>query len=446
MKVAVVGAGWAGLAAAAGLHDAGCQVTVYEAARTAGGRARRLERPGFDHPLDNGQHILLGAYTATLALMRRLGRDPDRLLLRHPLHLESADGAFRLRAPRLPAPLHLLAALAGARGLAPGDGRAALRLMRALRRARWRPPADWTVQDLLTRQAQPAGLCRMLWTPLCLAALNTPPREACARLFAHVLRDALAGARPASDLLLPRTDLGSLWPDAAAGLCDLRLGCAARTLRTAGDGWEIDGERYAGAVLALPPYAAARLLHGLPAADGGPPLLAALEAFAYQPIATLTLRLAGPWRLPRPMMMLSEDPQRGHHGQWLFDRAQLAGRDGDGELAVVASAAGVLHAAGRAAGAERLAEQVREQVARHPAALPPMPPVAARALVIEKRATFAAVPGLARPGAATPWPRLALAGDWTDTGYPGVLEGAVRSGAAAARRLAAALSAAAAGA
>lgn len=443
MSIAVVGAGWAGLAAALRLRDAGHRVTVYEASRTMGGRARRLDHPDFDHPLDNGQHILLGAYAETLALMRRLDCDPGAGLLRSPLHLESADGAFRLHAPRLPAPLHALAALLRARGLGHGGRRAVLRLMLGLRRTGWRVPADWTVRDLLDRHGQPEAPRRLLWAPLCLAALNTPPESASAGLFACVLRDSLGGRRAASDLLLPRVDLGALWPEAAAHLCDLRLGCPARKLEAGRDGIRIDGESHAGAVLAVPPYAAARLLRDLPAADGSRELLSMLQAYRYQPIATLTLKLLGAWRLPRPMMMLNEDASRGHHGQWLFDRSWLAGRDSDceGELAVVVSAAGAVREAGRTGFGEGLVEQVRAQLARHPARLPPMPEVAARALVVEKRATFSAVPGLARPPARTPWPRLVLAGDWTDTGYPGVLEGAVRSGLRAARALDDALSA-----
>jgi uncharacterized protein with NAD-binding domain and iron-sulfur cluster len=135
------------------------------------------------------------------------------------------------------------------------------------------------------------------------------------------------------------------------------------------------------------------------------------------------------------MMMLREEPARGHVGQWLFDRAQLAGDAQAGELAVVASAATTLTERNRQQSIEALIDQVAEQAAAYPQRLPPMPEVSAAELFIEKRATFAAVPGLSRPLNTTPWPTLALAGDWTDTGYPGVLEGAVRSGLEAARVL-----------
>ena len=113
-RVAVIGAGWSGLAAAVRLSSAGLPVTVFEASRQLGGRARRVSIEG--QHLDNGQHILIGAYRSTLDLLRELGSDPDRVLLRQPLDLRYADG-FRMHASRLPAPLHLAWALAGARGL-----------------------------------------------------------------------------------------------------------------------------------------------------------------------------------------------------------------------------------------------------------------------------------------------------------------------------------------
>lgn len=435
MKAAVIGAGWAGLAASVALREAGAKVTVFEAGHTPGGRARRVFHDGFESPLDNGQHLLSGAYTHTLALMRRVGRNPDALLMRRSLRLASLDGRFRLSAPRLPAPLHMAVAILGARGLSWADRFATLRLMRGLRAMSWTPPRDWTVLQLLHYHAQSDALIRQVWEPLCLAALNTPVASASAGLFARVLRDSLAGRREDSDLLLPCTDLSALWPDAAARQVTMRYGSTVRQLRPAEDGIDINQERFDAAVLAVPPAFAARLLDAPLRAAGATGLLDALRAFDYLPIATLNLRLAGPWRLPEPMMMLREEPARGHVGQWLFDRAQLAGDALAGELAVGASAATSLADRNRQQAIEALIDQVAEQAAAHPQRLPPMPEVAAAELFIEKRATFAAVPGLTRPLNSTPWPTLALAGDWTDTGYPGVLEGAVRSGLEAARVL-----------
>lgn len=435
MKAAVIGAGWAGLAASVALREAGAKVTVFEAGHTPGGRARRVFHTDFDAPLDNGQHLLSGAYKHTLALMRRVGRNPDALLMRRPLQLASLDGRFRLAASRLPAPLHMAAAILRARGLAWKDRLATLRLMRGLKAMAWTPPREWTVLHLLHYHAQSDALIRQVWEPLCLAALNTPTATASAALFARVLRDSLTGSRENSDMLLPCTDLSALWPDAAARQVTMRYGSTVRQLRPSAEGIDINQERFDAAVLAVPPTFAARLLDAPLREAGATGLLDALKAFEYMPIATLNLRLQDPWRLPEPMMMLREESARDHYGQWLFDRAQLAGDTKAGELAVVTSAATGLAERNRRQLIEALIDQVAEQAARHPARLPAMPEVAAAELFIEKRATFAAVPGLTRPLNTTPWPTLALAGDWTDTGYPGVLEGAVRSGLQAARVL-----------
>ncbi|WP_088158889.1 hydroxysqualene dehydroxylase HpnE [Achromobacter xylosoxidans] len=435
MKAAVIGAGWAGLAASVALREAGAKVTVFEAGHTPGGRARRVFHTDFDAPLDNGQHLLSGAYKHTLALMRRVGRNPDALLMRRPLQLASLDGRFRLAAPRLPAPLHMAAAILRARGLSWKDRLATLRLMRGLKAMSWTPPREWTVLHLLRYHAQSDTLIRQIWEPLCLAALNTPAATASAALFARVLRDSLTGSRENSDMLLPCTDLSALWPDAAARQVTMRYGSTVRQVRPSAEGIDINQERFDAAVLAVPPSFAARLLDAPLREAGATGLLDALKAFEYMPIATLNLRLQDPWRLPEPMMMLREESARDHYGQWLFDRAQLAGDTKAGELAVVTSAATGIAERNRRQVIEALIDQVAEQAARHPARLPAMPDVTAAELFIEKRATFAAVPGLTRPLNSTPWPTLALAGDWTDTGYPGVLEGAVRSGLQAARVL-----------
>ena len=479
MKAAVVGAGWAGLAAALRLRELGWETTLFEAGREPGGRARSVDSATLGMRIDNGQHILLGAYTETLALMRELGIDPEQRLQRLGLGLRSADGRYRLQAwPRLPRPLHLLAGIATARGLGWPDRCALAALMRRLQRQLWQTPPAATVEQWLRAECQSDRLMRRFWRPLCLAALNTAPQEACAQLLAHVLRDSLGGPRSASDMLLPRTGLSELWPADAAALLDIRYGHAVRRLAWFPTHVELDGMAFDAAILASNVPVAQRLLRqcpsdaagGLPAgralrdarapgstvpggtdSTAGTPRCAAaertlsgaafldeLDAFDYRPIATLTLRLARPWNLPWPMLMLEDDPARDWHGQWLFERppprpgiAAAPGMpDGAGSPDAPPAATVVVSDARTAAQLSRtdLAAGIQAQLRAQSAALPPMPEVIASELLVDKRATFAAVPGLARPGNATPWPRIWVAGDWTDTGYPAVLEGAVRSG------------------
>ena len=464
MKLAVIGAGWAGLAAALRLQRLGHSVSVFEAGRTPGGRARRLRALG--GAMDNGQHILLGAYTETLGLMRELGRDPDALLYRETLRLEAADGRFRLHAPALPAPLHLLAALWGARGLGWKDRYAIARLLAALRSNGWRVAPGLNVAQWLADGRQSADALRTLWQPLCVAALNTPMELACAQLFAWVLRDSVGGPRSASDILIPRVDLSALWPDRAAerlagggcasdaggdeteqagrsrrkqGRTGLRLGHAVRLLSCGTDGAMVDGEAFDGAIVACNTPSTLRLLRRLPPCPGSEEYLSMLGAFRFIPIATISLKLARPWGLPRPMLLLRDDPSRLRFGQWLFDKSSPAlgspAEPAGAALAcaalahIVVSDAQAMQAYPQGLVVAAAAQQAREQTAQHA----PMPDILDHAVVVEKRATFAATPGLARPSNATPWPRIWVAGDWTDTGYPGVLEGAVRSGLRAAQ-------------
>jgi len=208
------------------------------------------------------------------------------------------------------------------------------------------------------------------------------------------------------------------------------------TMDAAAPAYTVDGERFNAVVLAVPPDAAAPLLAMLPDHPDKHRLLRSLNAFTYLPIATVTLTLAAPWRLPAPMLMLFEHAARGHLGQWLFDRAALTGRANAGELTVAISAAESLPA--RDTTMHLVEAQVREQLNERTrrTGWPALPAVVSRAMITEKRATFVAALALSRPGAQTPWPGLVLAGDWTNTGYPGVLEGAVRSGLAAAGAIA----------
>jgi len=293
----------------------------------------------------------------------------------------------------------------------------------------WRSAELQTVEQLLNLHRQSTVLRQYLWHPLCLATLNTPPREACAQLFLNVLRDSLDAPSSYSDLIVPRVDLTALWPEIAAQGMDMRYRHIVREVSIASDHVAVDAEKFDACIIAVPPYAVSRILHHSTHPEQLQKLQSQLQAFTYRPIATLTLQLEHDWRLPRPIMMLDEHIARGHYGQWVFERGE------NDQLTVVISDSEDFLKHERSSFVSNIAEQIREQVGQHARARIPMPAVTSHRLIVEKRATFNAIPGLARPANKTVWPRLALAGDWTDTGYPAVLEGAVRSGQSAAEEL-----------
>jgi len=422
-RVAVVGAGWAGLSAAASLADHGIPVTVFEASRSLGGRARRVSIDGAD--LDNGQHMLIGAYRETLALMRKVGADPEKLFLHLPLELRFADG-FHLRAPRLPYPLNLLAGLLGARGLSLAQGLAAIRFLARLQGSAFRIEPDRSVAVLLETNGQSGALRRYLWEPLCISALNTSPANASAQVFANVLRDGLTGARANSDLLLPRADLGQLLPEPAAAFITARggsieLGVAVRTVTRDETAFRLDDrqQRFSHVIIACAPQHASALLGGFPELENA---RRTIDALQYEPIFTCYLRYPDPVRLPSPMFGLT-----GPIGQWAFDRGQLSGQWG--LLAVVMSASGRHEDLPQ----QELAGRIHAELK---AALPRLPEPLWSRVIGEKRATFSCRPALERPAAVTPVRGLYLAGDYTASDYPGTLEAAVRSGLFAARSIA----------
>src|SRR5487761_2547326 len=214
---AIIGGGYAGMAAAVELAAQGIPVTVFESARQLGGRARGVLHN--DTQLDNGQHLLLGCYRETLRLIEQVGGNIEQDFLRLPLQLD-LHGHFSLKAPGLPAPLHLLVALLKAHGLTWNERMKAVRFMLRLRGMDFRLPEDMTVTELLSRNGQDADLTLKLWEPLCIAALNTPVHKASAQVLLNVLRDALNRTRADSDMLLPRIDFTALFPQRAAAFIE----------------------------------------------------------------------------------------------------------------------------------------------------------------------------------------------------------------------------------
>lgn len=412
MTIAIVGAGYAGLAAAVELSAKGHRVDLFEASRTLGGRARAVRLDELD--VDNGQHILIGAYTETLRLMRQVGADPQRLFKRIPLRFEF-PGEFLMAAPRLPAPLHTAFALLGAKGIDWKEKWAAIRLMRDLQADGFRIEPDMSVDDWLTRHQTPSRQRRLLWEPLCIAALNTPAARASAQVLANVLRDSLASNRAASDLLLPQVDLSALFPQPAAAFVarmggTLHGGCRVSAIQREGDAWKVDAAGpYSHVILAVAPYHLEALV---------PALGAQVAHFEWEPIVTSYFSYAETVRLPQPMLGVDSGL-----AQWLFDRGTLCGQHG--------LIAAVISARGRhmELPTEELERGIHQEIAR---LVPDLPAPRAVRTITEKRATFACVPNLRRPGTKTDLPGLWLAGDYVAGNYPATIEGAVRSGVAAA--------------
>ncbi len=415
--IAIVGGGWAGLACAVELTDAGHPVTLFEAAKQLGGRARRVDWNGL--PLDNGQHLMVGAYRESLRLMTRLGT--AELVERRPLEL--IVPGFRLRLPRLPAPLNLAVGLLLARGLDIKDKLAAARFMTALKDCAFRLARDEAAAVFLRRHSQPGNLVDKLWAPICVAALNTPLETASAQVFCNVLRDSLAGERADSDLLLNRADLGRLLPDAAGAFLarhgsEVRTACKVGKIERRADGFHLTGPEVQAArvVLASHPGRLPDLLADVPEMSG---IAGQVSRYAWQPILTLWLRFATPPAFPFPMIGLG-----GGQAPWAFERNDLA----PGLVAVVVSAEGP-HLA--------LAPEVLrdEYLALLAGRLGALPALLDWKTIVEKRATFACVPHMARPDNLTPVDGLYLAGDHTAGDYPATLEGAVRSGVKCARSI-----------
>ena len=426
LNPAVIGGGYAGMAAAVTLAARGIPVTVFESSRQLGGRARGVPYPSPQRGswegeimLDNGQHLLLGCYHETLRMIEKVGGNIEKDFLRLPLQLD-LHGEFSFKAPRLPAPLHLLVALLNAHGLSFRERLNAGRFMFRLRRANFRLSSDIAVTELLAQHQQNTNVIQKLWEPLCIAALNTSIHKASAQVFLNVLRDALNQSRADSDMLLPRINFSALFPQRAADFIEqhggkVMLARGVTALRPREDGIEISTAQgtaqFSHVICATSPRVASRLLRPIAALET---VVAQIEALQHQPIYTVYLQYPAHITLPHPMVGL-----HNHYSQWLFDRGRISAQHG--LLAAVISAEGIHQELSQEELAQKVIAELRKEfgIIQQPAWFK---------VIAEKRATFYCAPNLQRPSQRTPLPRLLLAGDYTAGDYPATLEGAVLSG------------------
>ncbi len=425
MKLAIIGAGWAGLAAAVTATQAGHQVSIFEAAPAIGGRARAVNSTlpdGTPVTLDNGQHILIGAYTETLRLMRLVGVDPSTALLQLPMTLLFPDSRG-VRFPHWPTPLDALAGIVRARGWSARDKWSLLRQATGWQMAGFTCDTDTSVAQLC--QALSPRVMAELIEPLCVSALNTPADRASARVFLRIMKDALFGVQGGSKLLLPRLDLSQLFPGAAADWlrqhgAQLQLGARVQTLEPQGACWRLGGETAPGAlfdaaILATSASESARVLACT--AHEAPDLVVneirqwtqACQALQFEAIATVYAWGLGA-KLAEPMLTLRSSTSAP--AQFVFDRGQLGGPSG--LLAFVVSASSRERATLQA----QVLQQAQQQLGLQ---------LQAVRTIVEKFATFACTPGLVRPTSRIA-PGLFACGDYVAGPYPATLEGAVRSG------------------
>ncbi len=427
MRVAVIGAGWAGASAALVLARAGIHVTVFEANSVAGGRARVIEKSG--HMFDNGQHLLLGAYERSLAMIDSLHAAGVSPYLRLPLMLQSAPKAVQalsLVAPKLPAPLHLLAAIVTAKGLNFSEKVAATSwAARHLRSGS--VSAATTVSQLV--EEQPPRVRQILWEPLCIAALNTPPNVASASVFAEVLKRSFTGDARGSDLIIPRVNLTALLPEPALD--------AVRSL-----GGEVNQSTYVTSVsmstsnasvtcrdestqafdfliMATGPQHLPRLLSEIPTAYTA---VESLRTLIYEPITTLHFDFAYVGlglNDQAPMRMLDGSP-----GQWVFWHPLANGHW---------RASVVISADHRSGDESSLLNATLSQIGKSYA----LPTPTWQFVVTEKRATYSCTPQQCRILTDLPKRsgRLFFAGDWCVPELPATLEAAVISGERAAQKI-----------
>jgi len=437
--IVVIGGGWAGCAAAIELARRGRNVALHDAAPVLGGRARGVVRDGL--PLDNGEHLLLGAYVETLRLAAivHAGRQASPWITAplaiRPFSPQQRNG-LSLRARRVPAPFGLLVGLLGAHGLTWPERIATIRWFARLRADDFKCAADATVADIVTNL--PVQVRDGLWAPLCVAALNTPPAQASAQVFLNVLREAFGGAANAAEMVLPRTGLAAAFPDATARWLRERghgvhLSSRLRVVAT-GDVRlaSASGERRAdAAIVAVGPHQlSAAFDRALTESDAG--VAAALHhvaSFRWQPIVSVYVGYKGPVELPRGLVRLDDEP-----GQWVFDRADILRRAAPSQsrpdigtlLSVVISA----HGAHDTLDHPALVAAVDGQLRR---LRPSLPPLCWSQVIAEKRATYSCVPSGTHPAGGRLSGRIYLAGDYTYPAFPATLEAAVRSGVAAAR-------------
>lgn len=449
-EAVIIGAGWSGLACAVTLAHHGYKVYLLESARQVGGRARKVNFKRFlaNQTIDNGQHIMLGAYHATISLLKLIGIKENDFLERHQLELNMYSPEYsmiKLKAPALPAPLNLLTAFLTMKGMKFYTRFKIIKMALNLEIIKYQLKHDMSVSDLLDKYSQPKEVIIALWEPLCLATMNTPIEHASAQVFLNVLKDSFSRKKTDSDLLFFRQNLSNIFCSPASEfitqhggqvLCEekvLGFECSSQnkrlefTVKTTKHQFKCHN-----LVIATPAHITDRLVQNI----SNQPLInkllfneqsllkpanASLH-YKYQPICTVYLQYPASTQLPVRMVGLFNTT-----AQWAIDRSLT---NQPGLIAVIISGPGKHTQMPD----NHLANTVHQELCL---CLSDLPEVLHYQVITEKRATFSCDVNIEyrRPFNDTNIQGLFLAGDYTNTHYPSTLEGAIRSGQTAAEKI-----------
>ncbi len=441
-EIIIIGAGWSGLACAVTLAQHGHKICILESANQAGGRARGVSFKHFlnKQVLDNGQHIMLGAYHETLSLFKHLNIKKNHIFERQHLNFNlysPTHSQIQLKSPILPAPLHLLAAFISMQGLAFSERLKIIKMTLRLAVTQYKLKQDMSVSNLLQQYSQSSITISVLWEPLCLATMNTPIETASAQVFLNVLKDSFSRKRADSDLLFFRQDLSSTFSSPAIDYIlhhggEIQYREKALKLRRDTEHSffvETSQTQYncKTIVIATPPHITDKLLVHFASNDIASeqnilkPQGASLS-YQYEAICTIYLQYPVDTRLPYRMVGLFDSI-----AQWAIDRSVA---NQPGLIAVIISGPGKHQKMSH----QQLAEAVHKELSF---CLPDLPELINFHVIRVKRATFSCRVNIEqqRPENDTHIDGLFLAGDYTNTHYPATLEGAIRSGKAAAEKI-----------
>jgi len=430
----VIGGGCAGFAAATALVEGGARVLVVEARPGLGGRATAFTDPATGERVDNGQHILMGCYTETLALLDRIGAG-DRVRWQTGLKLSMIDRRGHqsvLALPALPSPMHFLAGVLAWDALSWPERFSVLKIGSLIKEAKSGHLANGTretVRQWLLRNGQAPRLCELFWEPLALAALNQSIDQAEASNFMRVLVRVLGPDPAAAALVLPAVPLDEMYAEPARAWL-VRRGSEVRVNAPAKiviDGQRVRGVRVRDEVIEAPLVISTVPWHSFHALFDEVPAgleqtVANATALASLPIVTVNLWFDSAV-MQEPLVGLP-----GRNFQWIFDRRAIVGGDASHLSMISSGAEAIVSQTNEALTALALSE-VRD-------ALPAARSATLRKslAVREKRSTFSLAPDAPpRPGTRTSVEGFLLAGDWIETGLPATIESAVMSGHMAAK-------------